>query len=136
MDDLVTWLREQITEDRQVAHAAHSRVEHGTERWYGKDARIVDGVGHLIVTHSWVNEIAHIVRHDPRTVLAQCDAHEAILDLFEYVCDSSNDQRSDEQGVLMSNPVARRRMRDVVRRLGLAYRHRPGYRDEWRWKSA
>lgn len=85
MEKLITWLRQQIAEDRRIANAAHSRTTRGTEQWCQKDARIVDNAGNLIVTHSWVNEIAHIVRHDPRTVLAQCDAHEKILNLAETV---------------------------------------------------
>lgn len=66
----------------------------------------------------------------PDSVLADIAAKRAILDLAEKVI-SARDEK-DENGVLVSVPIARARMRDVVRLLASAYADRPGYREEWR----
>jgi hypothetical protein len=103
--DLMAWLREQIAEVQR-------RAEREQAATYA--AACLDA------------------NHDPRDVIAQCEAHTAILDLYGVVSDPANADRTDDRGVLLSHPIARRRMRDAVRAVGLAYQHRPGYREEWR----
>lgn len=57
-------------------------------------------------------------RWNPVAVLAQCDAHEQILDF----CVS--DPPCLDGGYVYTDAV--------LTRLALAYQHRPGYREEWR----
>ena len=130
-DDLVQWLREQITGDRRLANAAHSRISKGTEQWTADGMQVRDASRdkHLIVKHSWPNEIDHIVRHDPRAVLAQCDAHERLLNLLLGM----NDEAEQIGRVAPELGAAyRERFERGVQLLALAHEHRPGYREEWR----
>lgn len=115
MDDhLLPWLRAQIAETAETAQKAYSRINPGEDRWVADGMQVRDGRGHLIVKHSWPAEIDHIVRHDPRTVLAQCEAHAALLDYAEELDDKGD---RDEH---------------LIRLVGLTYQHCSGYREEWR----
>lgn len=146
-DDLVQWLHEQIAEDRRIANAAHDRTQKGAEQWaaagdYGTEIRDASRDKNLVVKHSWVNEIAHIVRHDPRNVLVQCDAHEAILKVHNVwsVVYPGDTVDADPDGHCVGcgfDAMEEYRTEDVnncptLRALALAYRHRPGYREEWK----
>lgn len=102
LDELVTWLREQIHWTRTTATDA------ATEWVTGPDGDEMAGE----VTSILVG--AHIVLNDPRAVLAQCEAHTAML-AHALELDDKGDQ--DEH---------------LVGLLALAYQHRPGYREEWR----
>lgn len=146
MDAFVPWLREQIEEDRRIAKAAYLQLNPATQEWredYSRGMQVRDAKDHLVVTHSWPNEIAHIVRHDPRAALAQCDAHEAILrehrpygewlrDEFpawapsaERSCVGCGFDNQEERRTLDVNDCP------TLRALALAYRHRPGFCEEW-----
>jgi hypothetical protein len=156
VDDLMPWLREQIAETRRIATDAIVRKS-GGDTWAVEEPRIagwgqdeqdieVIGGGKPIVQCSYEYGgpmiAAHIAEHDPRTVLAQCDAHEAILNEHTPRVDRDGDQvcttcvyfgdDEDEGG----NRFRYREHDDwpcsTVRALALAYQHRPGYREEWR----
>jgi hypothetical protein len=109
VDDLVQWLREQIADTRYDAERGylHSPLEHPA----GSPApgETIDPMR------------LSVVRLPPTVqpiILAQCDAHDAILDLIVLVLGA--DRRMD---------AVRHQM---LQALGLAYQHHPGYRDEWR----
>jgi uncharacterized protein DUF6221 len=101
---IVPWLREQIAETRQIAEAAHEVAAGpwGTPPLLGRDNKAVR-------QHRGLN--------DPRAVLAQCEAHTALLDLLER---ELHDDADDDTAQLM------------VRTLASAYQHRSGFREEWR----
>lgn len=97
MDDLVTWLREQIAEDRAAVEVGRSPHAHGCDH-------------------------VECCCDQGATVLAQCDAHEALLALHvinQGACDVCGEWDYDW-------PCK------TLRILALAYQHRPGYREEWR----
>ncbi|MFJ5984359.1 DUF6221 family protein [Lentzea sp. NPDC092896] len=139
MDDLVKWLREQIAEDRSAALLATAGPwRHNPEKHWrkpgtvwceeavfagaaGADAMCIAGTGNSDDPQSTA-DARHIARHDPRAVLTQCDAHEAILNECVRVRENhfSDDFTADHLAEL------------VVRQLALAYQHHPGYREEWR----
>lgn len=111
MDDLVTWLREQIAEDEE---AARKRMHHAQENHLLlQDPKYLG----LFVPgwHEWP-EIEAAAAH----ALAQCEAHTAILDRYE---------RADKEN---HAPDAYSLADDLLRALALAYQHRPGYQDMWR----
>lgn len=155
--DLLPWLREQIAETRERAEAAGGATDAGIweqGRACSCDAvvgctkgegcplrgSVVDADGSVVVYDEGapsVEEAAHIAAAGPRTVLAQCEAHTAILDEHSGVEVASLDR--DTRGQTFT--VCRRCRvgeRQVVhpcptrRAVGLAYQHRPGYREEWR----
>lgn len=136
-DDLVTWLREQIAEDRRLAEAAnggpwHVNNETFVESIYSADDTCVIGGGRWGGEASVFDSNAdalHIARHDPRAVLAQCDAHEKLLDLhpqsteLSWLCELCG---GEGQNIDCAYPC------DTLRVTALAYQHHPGFREEWR----
>lgn len=144
MDELVTWLREQIAQVRQIAKDGIVRKSHGDEwgvgegrilSWSNRDEQDTEviGGGKPIVQCNYEYGgpmiAAHIAEHDPRAVLAQCDAHEAILNGYAKLV-------ADDAATRYGDPDARSAFcayeEVVLPALALAYQHRPGYREEWR----
>lgn len=131
VDELVSWLREQVAAVRQTACDAIVRKTGGDEWGVGED-RIpnwrtdeqdteVIGGGKPIVQCNYEYGgpliAAHIAEHDPAAVIAMCDAHTTILDRLQKL-GSGNDSH---RGLLYA-----------TRAIALGYRHRPGYREEWK----
>ena len=106
MDDLVTWLREQIALVRRLA-------ELGTGQPWPAD----------------LDPFLHWVLQAPVTALAQCDAHEKLLDLHPqstelgWLCELCG---GEGQNIDCTYPC------DTIRVTMLAYQHCPGFREEWR----
>lgn len=144
MDELVAWLRKQIAEDEQLARDAVVRkaggdaweiAEQRPYRW-GQDEEDTEviGGGKPIITCNYEYGgyllAAHIVRHDPRAVLAQCEAHGALVDAVAGDIKAATGLvPADEFGERL---VTEFRAVAVLRLLALTYQHRPGYREEWR----
>ena len=125
INDLLTWLHEQITEDRAAALAA--RAEWGDE----VDNRDSDWeewkLSGALEDAGWYPKPRGLDRHwqlhSPRAVLAQCEAYEAILRLHSV--------RSCGRGVC--NECGDPHPCGTARALALTYKHRPGYlTQEWR----
>jgi hypothetical protein len=75
--DLVRQILSAIEKAERLAHATIATVNPAKGRWVvagecGTEVR--DSRGHLIVKHSWPNEIAHIIHNDPVSVLRRCAA--------------------------------------------------------------
>lgn len=134
MTGLVAWLREQIAEIEQVAHAARPGPWlNGTDRpdlldttVYGQSSG-PDKLEDVCDTDD-SDEFAtancdHISLHDPRAVLDECEAHTAIVDRCVEEVDAWT------IGVNESGPEV---ADFTLRALALAYQHRPGFREEWR----
>ena len=66
-------------------------------------------------------EVDHIIRHDPRNVVADCEAKLAILDKAMSLAERFGEESLPGRVAL-----------DYVESLASAYRHRPGYREEWK----
>lgn len=122
--DLVVWLREQIAEDRRVAEA------NAIDLWPGTTLqKVADDKTHYAWQQHDVSpqRIAHILRFGPRAVLAQCEAHTAILDLHVNESCPEADTPCDVCGEWDEDWPC-----DTLRATALAYQHNPGYREEWR----
>jgi hypothetical protein len=74
----------------------------------------------------------HIARCDPPRVLAECEAKRRIVELAAEVLDPANWETKDNSGGLISVPIARQRMRDVLGLLAVPYGDHPDYRQEWK----
>lgn len=65
--------------------------------------------------------------NSPSEVLAQCEAHTAILDRYERARDTG------QRGLYTEWERAQvEALEYAVEATGLVYQHRPGYRPEWR----
>lgn len=141
-DQLLPWLRTQIAEAERDAHGAalvlqqaYSVSPEDARRWWVDDAN-----GCVVVLSGprpdrqpvafapdggYLNDVGeHMVRNDPRAVLAQCEAHTRILDLVDlYFNDDGEPSFLGGYGEAYW---------DVVRLLALAYQHNPGYQEAWR----
>jgi hypothetical protein len=122
VEDLVTWLREQIAEDQRIAEAT-ARMwapEPPVYEWDTKVARLEDA--------GWEpQEVAtldrHVVRWDPARVLREVEAKRRILDDYERYAA----ERRRAMGGWDSREVS-----PILTALALPYSDRPGYREEWR----
>ena len=112
-----------------------------------------DSTAPVMLVDSGRREFDHIIRHDPRNVVADCEAKLAILETHHILHRYDRSEAYEEFSVT-PHPGARgcdfgcvtchyRGMGGVwgqgycltVRQLASAYRHRPGYREE-DWKTA
>ncbi|MEU4592915.1 DUF6221 family protein [Micromonospora aurantiaca (nom. illeg.)] len=125
MDDLVTWLGQQLDVDEQtatdrgrLAGDVWSAVEVAPGRW-----EVVGAGGRGVVAQGlprW--EAEHIARHDPAQTLAEVEAKRRLLLQFEL---RGNVVRGTVQ------PSTGGVWDDLLRMLALPYADRPGYRNEW-----
>lgn len=119
MDELVTWLREQIDRDRTEVESGRGPHAHGC------------------------NYVECCCDEDAET-LARCEAYEAVLrEHFRYdawLSENVPDLRPRTDPSCMGcgrDNEEEPRTKNInecptLRALALAYRHRPGYREEWR----
>lgn len=134
MDELVAWYRQQLDEAEKVAKAA--------ERKAGMDwRRTGDGLynesdpgrmpGPFLFDESTGEEVLdHIARHDPAAVLADIAAKRAVLLLCEAALVNAS-ATSPSSFVRGQGDGYQEAMTEAVRYLARAYRHRPGWRQEW-----
>jgi|SRR5690625_901127 len=117
---IVEFLKRRIAEDEDQARAAAARGD----VWQVQDEQIWADIDHRagVVHASWEREsatpaeLAHIARHDPARVLAECQAKRAIIE-----------QVSD---IEWTGSYA---VRDVVLgHLAAVYADHPDYQPEWR----
>lgn len=148
MADLVEWLREQIAEKRRRAMATAFLPDDPAPSWsYDQDQHrvVVQADDHQVGVAShragtspngaaYTAELLsahgrHMELNDPQAAVAECDAHDAILDLWQQGGGAVVVNGSVHQG---ASRAGRGRLLRVVKALGLAYQYRPGYREEWR----
>lgn len=116
MNDLITWLRGVLDDDERVAKAATpgpwSVHRQGLEAVVSPGVAMDKEEGGVSV-----EDAAHIARHDPAAVLADVKAKRAVLDLLN----------------LTAGPYdpARGALKEAVKTLASAYRHRPGWTTDW-----
>jgi hypothetical protein len=135
VDDLVTWLRAQIAETVRVASATMT-AQSDWGGWSARHSRADFGFSDVVQTgrvYVVLSEVTpetadHIALNDPAAVLAQCEAHTAILDRCAELLDLAGPYYGDVDYRPACNLVED----TVLPGLALAYRHRPGYREEWR----
>ncbi|NUR80783.1 MAG: hypothetical protein HOQ21_10105 [Dermatophilaceae bacterium] len=142
-DELVQWMRQQIAEKRRRAMATAFLPDDPAPAW------TYDEYEHRVVIQADDHQVgvashrsgttptgapyddlvlnadgSHMELNDPQAAVAECDAHTTILDLHP--------ERSDGSG--LCNECRDPYPCGTIRALGLAYQHRPGYLDAWRWR--
>jgi hypothetical protein len=122
-DEMTAWLRAQVEADKAAAEAATP----------GEWAALDDGVMSIEDEDQWPvgvtqsrrdrEDRVHIAIHDPRDVVADCDAKLAILGRYERQAAKygENCMEEDRAWILAS----------VVRLLASGYRHRDGWQEGW-----
>jgi hypothetical protein len=85
--------------------------------------------------------LAHIARHDPARVLAECEAKRRVVEAYRqeqarrdaYEADEARAVEDDQKAALRRSTAARCRGLEIaVELLALPYAIHPDYRDEWR----
>lgn len=167
LNELAPWLRAEIADLRRAALAAlrgypfetpgpeNSDTDHWHSHW--DDLFQAPGADNYVGGRELARfpqapyAAAFAARFDPVTALAQCDAHEALLELHGIVHrdigwlewdESEHAEMSAELpvcGLCVPRHSSFTRREDVpegpcrtVRLLALAYQHRPGYLEGWR----
>jgi hypothetical protein len=121
LDELITWLREQLDDDERVARDA---ADHDSGRWFmgdkwnvfrAEDMTPDDDIecNELVVYGNVKPQSEHIARWDPARVLAEVDAKRRILETLHH-----------EGGDHLFS--------DTFRLLAAPYAGRKGWREEWR----
>ena len=147
VNDLVTWLREQIAEDRRIAEEAAQSVSEvhavpvfdavfhkaspteWASQWshrYDNGAVCVGTTLKPIAVAPWGGELnavgEHIAHHAPARVLREVEAKRRILDDYERYAA----ERRRAMGGWDSREVS-----PILAALALPYSDRPGYCEEW-----
>ena len=118
--DLATFLLARIAEDEAVARAAS---EFGNSSWQPGEAHRwkLNDQDDLPMTEA---ESAHIARHDPARVLAECAAKRALVERdarqVSYVFAGPGEPPTREEGT------------DTLRLLALPYADHPDYQEDWK----
>lgn len=129
MDDLITWLREQINGDERGAQAALSGQADPENGWVESRTAGFAGVGiapHVGHIHEDV-QAAHVVRWNPARVLREVAAKRTIVRECE-------NQAAWESTTGRKYPATTAWALAVttLRVLALPYSDRPGYREDWK----
>lgn len=125
-DDLVQFLRARLDEDQALARKAAGRKQ-GGESWTFGDVSVRAGDGSLVLRHTWADEGAHIVHHDPARVLRDVEAKRQLLDVYLLEAAGADEQINDEWRA--GSTLAY----DLLCIMALAYSDHPDYRrEEWR----
>jgi hypothetical protein len=123
MNDLVQWLREQVSATQSAAEGIQLEAGWTTGFVLERVDQYAEPGFRVNVTrpHHDAAPLADLL--SLAGVLAQCEAHTAILDLHsdQHDCIGSLDS--------LEWPP---RPCPTLRALASAYQHRPGYREEWR----
>ncbi|MFI2663720.1 DUF6221 family protein [Micromonospora carbonacea] len=126
IDDLVTWLRQQLTHLQQIAATCGAQdwryphhgviVDRDVDGWANApdDARIFG-----FVDPDRSDEALHAVHHDPAQVRRDIDADLLLLDTYDRAA-------AHRAGEVLSGLATAIKIRAVP------HDHRPGYREEWR----
>jgi hypothetical protein len=134
--DLVGWLAAVVAEVRRVAEAAPPGPWRASGDYSVENDQPASPYDHSSRKLEVISEgdygggavdaetVAHIVLNDPRAALAQCEAHTAILGLV--------DLSFTDAGEPITLGGYGEAYWDVVRLVAAAYRHWPGYREEWK----
>lgn len=138
MDDLVKFIQERTDEDERIAKAATSppwsadgMSVRGHERPYA------DSTGRatvLVVRHTWPQESAHIIRHDPARTLREVEMVRAILAEHATVTAAFSGQicrvcwTTRKEGPLEGDPYPCRTLRLVA----AIWSDHPDYKEEWK----
>lgn len=134
------WLRAQVEADAAVARLA---VREGGTWTQDDPLRYCGAISSLggPVTYDEgcpdEHQAAHIALHDPRDVLADCEAKLAILDLCEAMlpvgdeCKDEHYQDGRDDDEIMRDEAVAELAEDILSLMADGYKHRDGWADHW-----
>jgi len=130
-DDLAAWLRAEIEADKRAASVKVIRLRWTAdpEPWEAAATGIVDEQGGPVAAVIGDYAARHILRQQPLSTIARCDAELAILRERDAAADMFGGARGPDGGGVFG---ALRALDHAVRLLADGYRHRDGYREEWK----
>jgi hypothetical protein len=136
MSDLVPWLRAQLDSDEAAARDCPRpegwHIEDRTSGFDERDPELIGG-GKSIATfaydHCGALTLAHVIRHDPASVLRDIAAKRAIVDLHICPCPDDCGECGACSGAHHADPTYA--PCPTLRHLAAAYADRDGYRPEW-----
>lgn len=121
MDDLVTWLLDQVAQDEQLAQDALDKTTYSNRFIRGRMVKVENR------PPAWASRA---VVWPPARVLAECDTKRRIIEdvALELNCVPSEPDYAGQVQVRAQAAL------DVLREYGAMYAKldRPGYREEWR----
>jgi len=126
MTDLAAWLLDRIADDEAVARAATPGPWYVNSEDYAEAIYAPDGSS-PVAGGRWGGEAsvfdsdetaAHIARHDPARVLAECAAKRRIVKAYEFETDTPPDGTDQPPAM-------------ALRLLALPYSDRDGYDPAW-----
>lgn len=131
IDELVSWLREQMDDDQQVAEACQA----GARGPWSFDDVVRDADGDEVAgLYRWGVESlpyedgAHIARWDPVRVLAEVEAKRTRIDLLAAEWrHAAGDNTGDRVAYAVADLTE-----DLLKLEAQPFASRPGFRDEWR----
>ncbi|WP_435112373.1 DUF6221 family protein [Nocardiopsis synnemataformans] len=133
MDDLIAWLRQQLDDDERAARAVPVNEHcvppaHWSVSTYDPDkGRVVMGTADDFALPT-PEHAQYVARFDPAAVLADIAAKRAVL----LVCSASLVSTVPTSSFVRGQDDGyREAMTEAVRYLASAYRHRPGWKNEW-----
>lgn len=134
MRDLIVWLSKVLDDDEQAAKAAADIAGHTTWTAFGLadgpnpeqgwTVEAPDGSrlgGRLLQRMGHHDLVTHVACHDPEAVLADIEAKRAIINAYTTRADIGV-----RGGLVNRDPLGY-----AVRALASAYRHKPGWKQEW-----
>jgi hypothetical protein len=140
--EMTAWLRAQVEADKAAARAAGDGRA-GDYRWRELDPDSLPGLvgtdtGDVVTFNNGTaayavspspGQAAHVAVHDPRDVIADCDAKLDALDLCERVIRDDAEELGGCGAAASWTGLAVARL--TVQMLASGYRHRDGWQEEW-----
>lgn len=137
--ELLDFLRARLDEDEQVARAAKGGHLRGTDQWTfgpGNADGVHTGADTPVTRFTWPREGAHIARHDPARVLAECAAKRRIVERHPIRVEREWENPMDGPARQVEERYCAicgwvRDACDTVKDLASVYAERADYRAEW-----
>jgi Family of unknown function (DUF6221) len=145
-DEMTAWLRAQVEADKAAALAVrdNSAPWGGQWRahrpcWLETRSGIVLAMANALGTEFEPGVVEHIAIHDPRDVIADCDAKLRLLSLHEPVegvgggieCEACGPNNGSPPGMIVVLGEDEFWPCATVLVLASGYRHRDGWQEEW-----
>lgn len=123
MSDLTEFLLARIAEDEAAARSATGGAWTHEGAPNGFAPMVIANGGVVAETYDkpHLSDAAHIARHDPARVLAECEAKRRIMETYSL--------SAEERGIAVDAWIL---LRDAIAHLALPYDTHPDYDEAWR----
>lgn len=132
LDDLATWLREQIAAEQDRDRRIQRRARELYRAWHPSNPYTFNDQADDI-RDEYLHAAELFVAQEMPAVLAQCDAHSRLVDYYERMCglwESVSEDEKERDYRIMTQQLGDAGF--ILRQLAVAYQHCSGFRGEWR----